>query len=530
MDITLKLYGIVALIAPHAGILAGADGKVATAPSAPYEAAAAIWAKIKPKMKGRQSIKEAISDLAEDPMDEDARAALRLQLKKLLQHDETLSGEIETLWDDACTRGLAPNMDEQAGRARWLDVLEPGNDALGRLEMVRLLRTGTPPHEIAARFKTDLKYIFRVHSAFSLNGVAGIVSGSSLRCWMDSLNAEDPILRRLDMVRLLRSGAPAETVAAEYNTTKEYIYRLSERFSKDGVPGILCDDDVNKFRRIHPKVIRICSFNLHGVHDGDPLRYKRIANELAVFDPELVAFQEVISGGGIEDTAAQIAKHLSGVTGDYYRSHFANCHLYMEKYPEGVSVCAKSHLEKPQSIDLNKGLSGGLKPLMERFASACEVSIHDKRVVFACVHLDHDQNPKVRLAQAEKLLNEIDRIYCGGVIDSSAAPGVDSSATPGVNRGATPGVNRGSGLHATILAGDFNDSEDAPVMAYLREQGFQDAYRSLHHGGGATFPTVAPHARIDYIMVRGDVRVRAAELVLRDTGFSDHIGLYAVIE
>jgi endonuclease/exonuclease/phosphatase family metal-dependent hydrolase len=520
MDITLKLYGIVALIAPHAGTLAGADGKAAAAPGASYEAAAAIWAKIKPKTKGRQNFKEALSsalsDLAEDPADEDARAALRLQIKKLLRQDEALSSEIEPLWDEACTRGLAPNMDEQAGRARWLDVLDPGSDALRRLEMLRLLRTGTPPDEIAARFHTDVKYLFRVHSAFSLSGAAGIVSGSSVRCWLDFLNAEDPILRRLDMVRLLRSGAPAETVAAQYDTTKEYVYRLSERFLRDGVPGVLSDDDVNKFRRIHPKVIRVCSFNLHGVHDGDPVRYKRIANELAVFDPELVAFQEVISGGGIQDTAGQIAKHLSGVTGDYYRSHFANCHLYMEKYPEGVSVCAKSNLEKPRSIDLNKELSGGLKPLMERFASACEVLIHDKRVVFACVHLDHDQNPNVRLAQAEKLLNEIDRIYCGG-----AAPGVS---------GENGGWASGSGLHATILAGDFNDSEDSPVMAYLRERGFIDAYGSLHHGGGATFPTSDPYARIDYIMVRGNVSVRAAELVLRDTAFSDHIGLYAVIE
>jgi endonuclease/exonuclease/phosphatase family metal-dependent hydrolase len=518
MDMKLKLYGIVALIAPHAGFLAGAEGKAEAASTAAFQAAAAIIGKIKPRVKGRQTIKEALLDLAEDPANEDARAALRLQIGKILARDEELSGEVERLWDEACARGLAANMDEQAGRAAWNDVLDPGSDVLRRLEMVRLLRSGTPPKEIAARFHTDLKYLFRLHSAFSLSGAAGVLSGSNIRCWLDCLNAEDPVLRRLDMVRLLRSGAPAETVAAEYHAAKEYVYRLAERFSKYGVTGILSDDDIKKYRAIYPKAIRICSFNLHGVHDGDPARYKRIANELAVFDPELVAFQEVVISGGAEDTATQIAKHLSGVTGDYYRAHFADCHLYMDKYPEGVSVCAKFHLENPQSIDLNKALAGGLKPLMARFASACEVEIHGRRVVFASVHLDHDQNPGVRLAQAEKLLDEIDRIYGGG------AP-IDAGGRTSTN-GHTP---TDAGGRVTILAGDFNDSEDSPVMAYLRERGFKDAYRSLHHGGGATFPVSDPHARIDYIMVRGGVGIRASELVLRDAGFSDHIGLYAVI-
>jgi endonuclease/exonuclease/phosphatase family metal-dependent hydrolase len=115
------------------------------------------------------------------------------------------------------------------------------------------------------------------------------------------------------------------------------------------------------------------------------------------------------------------------------------------------------------------------------------------------VHFDHE-NPKIRLAQAEKLLRELDSLY------------------------------KRKDYYARILAGDFNDVEDSPVMDFLRENGYKDAYRHCHPTGGNTFDAVTPYKRIDYIMVKGNVNFLSAELILKDPKLSDHIGVFAVIK
>ncbi|KJR41392.1 metallophosphoesterase [Candidatus Magnetoovum chiemensis] len=193
---------------------------------------------------------------------------------------------------------------------------------------------------------------------------------------------------------------------------------------------------------------------------------------------------------------------MTNISGFYYRTHFAYCHPYMEKYPEGVAISAKYELTNKHSIDLNKGLKNGIRPLMDRFAAIGEAQIYKKRIIFASLHLDHDENQEVRLAQAEKLLSEIERLY-----------GTDDS------------------YYCCILSGDFNDIEDSLCLNYLKEQGFKDTYRICHPTGGNTFTTANPFTRIDYIMVKGDVkRIHHAELILNNPQYSDHIGLYAVIE
>lgn len=302
------------------------------------------------------------------------------------------------------------------------------------------------------------------------------------------------------MIRLLRSGTPAEILAKKYDALADYIYMLNDRFSKDGVIGILTEEDFEKFRLVNPEVIRICTFNLHGTHNNDESRYKRIAHELSLLIPDLCAFQEVIRGDGMDDTSRRIARRLSHITGSHYRTHFAHCHLFMEKYPEGVSVSSRCQLRNKHIIDLNQGLRKGLRPVMERFAAATEVMIYGRRVVFASVHLDHTDNPEVRLAQAEKLLEELGHLFKKG------------------------------DYHCFILAGDFNDVEGSPVMSFLRRNGFKDAFLECRQNGENTYSTVNPHMRIDYILVRGDVGFLSAELILNDPDLSDHIGVYAVIK
>ncbi|MEO5359326.1 MAG: endonuclease/exonuclease/phosphatase family protein [Nitrospirota bacterium] len=505
MDIKTLLYGITSYLMPFMPYLLQSPVEKAV----PADEHAFMWAKqiakhimdkLKPNLKQRQSFKDAMQDAADNPFDDDARAAFRLQLRKIIESDDTLAKELSDMWGTMSGQGVGIDLDKELGSAKWLNILNSNDDVLKRLEMVRLLRTGMPPEKIASEFHTDVQYLYRVHSAFSHYGVYGILSGSNIKHWLDNMNMEDHVLRRLEMIRLLRAGTPTETIAKEYNCIKEYIYRLNDRFTKHATIGILTEEDIQRYRALNPKIVRITSFNLHGTHgQSDAQRFKQIATELSANDPEISVYQEVINGAGINETSAQIAALMTKTTGYYYRTHYSYCHLFMDKYPEGVAVSSRYAMKNPQTIDLNKDLIEGLHPLMERFAATAEVEIYGKRFIFASVHLDHSENPRVRYAQAEKLLKSLDLLY-------------------------------GSSAYCTIIAGDFNDVEGSDVITYLKEQGYTDAYRSCHRTGGNTFPSTAPHTRIDYIMVKGIVKIHHAELILKAPSLSDHTGVYAVIE
>ena len=57
---------------------------------AAFAKAQAVWAKLSPKVEAKEAAKEATIDVANSPEDEDSQAALRVQLKKLLEQDEEL--------------------------------------------------------------------------------------------------------------------------------------------------------------------------------------------------------------------------------------------------------------------------------------------------------------------------------------------------------------------------------------------------------------------------------------------------------
>ena len=203
-----------------------------------------------------------------------------------------------------------------------------------------------------------------------------------------------------------------------------------------------------------------------------------------------------MSGGGVEDTGVQISRWASKMTGYNYRPFFAYCHPFMEKYPEGVSVSVRCAPEATKTIDLT-GLPRGLEPSLARNALAVTTEVFGRKVVFVSVHLDHSRDPAVRLAQAEKLVAE-----------------VEADAPTGA---------------CLILAGDFNDLEDSPAIHSLLSAGYTDTYRALHGDAGNTYPAGGPQMRIDYIFVKGHAGVAASGLLPDDPDLSDHIGVYAEI-
>ena len=461
-----------------------------------WEIARASWNIIKPEIDKKPLLREACYDAAENPYNEDALAALRFQLKKLMTQERSLSDKLVSLW---VKEGII-RTDFSTGftAEKWLDVLDSNDETLRRLEMIRLLRTGVSPEKIAKQFNIDISYLYGLNASFSLTGIPGILSDAVVKNWFDSLNKDDPIIRRLEMIRLLKSGTPIQTISLQYDAHPDYILRLHERFFRYGVIGILTADDLERFRSIYPQVIRIFTYNLHGTHKNNGSRFRHIARELSNFEPDLGAFQEVISGNGMDETSAQIAKWMSRITGSYYRTQFVPCHRFMNKFPEGISSMARHPLKNIQRIDLTHGFDK-YSPSLERYAIAAEVKIYGYQILFVSVHLDHE-NQKLRLAQAEKLLKELNRLF---------------------------GKNSG---YTSIIAGDFNDVEDSPVMTFLRKNGYRDVFRSCHVSGGNTFDSSNPHARIDYILIKGNVNFISSELVLKDPELSDHIGVLATIE
>jgi len=62
-----------------------------------FDHAKALWEKLRRKVEAKPAALEAAQDAATHPDDEDALAALRLQLKKLLAEDQPLAQELARL-------------------------------------------------------------------------------------------------------------------------------------------------------------------------------------------------------------------------------------------------------------------------------------------------------------------------------------------------------------------------------------------------------------------------------------------------
>lgn len=59
-----------------------------------WEQASALWTKLRPRVEEQPAVLEAAQEVAERPEDEDAQAALRVQLRKLLSKDSALAAEL----------------------------------------------------------------------------------------------------------------------------------------------------------------------------------------------------------------------------------------------------------------------------------------------------------------------------------------------------------------------------------------------------------------------------------------------------
>src|SRR5262249_10284345 len=66
-----------------------------------WKYAKAIWARLSPSVESKEGAREAAEFVADDPDDGRARAALELQLEKLLEADPDLAAAVEERWREA---------------------------------------------------------------------------------------------------------------------------------------------------------------------------------------------------------------------------------------------------------------------------------------------------------------------------------------------------------------------------------------------------------------------------------------------
>jgi hypothetical protein len=124
MDAVIPLAGqLVQVLTPFLPYLVKAGEGLGTraaqqAQDAGWDLANKLWGRLGPKLEARPAAQEAAADLAAQPADEDAQAALRIQLRKLLAEEPDLQQELAALL-------------QEAGGAGTTTVTVSGNRAVG---------------------------------------------------------------------------------------------------------------------------------------------------------------------------------------------------------------------------------------------------------------------------------------------------------------------------------------------------------------------------------------------------------------
>ncbi|UKP00520.1 hypothetical protein [Nostoc sp. UHCC 0870] len=95
IDVNALAQAVTAILTPALPILVkvgdGALGKIGSDIS---DKVKTLWVKLHPRLQAKPSAQDAIAEVVNNPDDEDAKAYLRLQIKKLLTEDTEFAAEI----------------------------------------------------------------------------------------------------------------------------------------------------------------------------------------------------------------------------------------------------------------------------------------------------------------------------------------------------------------------------------------------------------------------------------------------------
>lgn len=102
MDPVTIAAALVTVLGPHLPTLLGLGGKVAGGAAEKVgeklvEGVGKLWERLRGRVEAQPALKSAAQDLAQAPTDKDLEAALRVQLRKLLESDPAFANEIAVL-------------------------------------------------------------------------------------------------------------------------------------------------------------------------------------------------------------------------------------------------------------------------------------------------------------------------------------------------------------------------------------------------------------------------------------------------
>ncbi len=218
----------------------------------------------------------------------------------------------------------------------------------------------------------------------------------------------------------------------------------------------------------------VVDWNLHyGVAPRTAVDLEQVARTIEAQDPDVVTLQEVARGwvlGGGTDMATWLASRLE---------------MSVEFAPAadrqfGNAILTRAPLVDPQVVELPYGAGP-----QQRSALTGRVELADGSWLrVTSVHLQHrEANTPTRLNQLATLEAEL------------------PAATP------------------ALLAGDFNAEPGSPEIDLVTDEGWVSAIDTAGDAGALTSPTVAPDARIDWVLGQG-VRFRSSTVL--DDVSSDH--------
>jgi hypothetical protein len=128
MDIITPLMPVLSAALPYLLGFAGkvGDGIAENIGGDIWEKAQAVWTKLRPKVEARAAAQEAIEDVAKNPEDADLQAALRVQLRKILDGDVELAAAIAEILKGS----TPPNNIIQIQQS----VMGEGNQTIGQMQ------------------------------------------------------------------------------------------------------------------------------------------------------------------------------------------------------------------------------------------------------------------------------------------------------------------------------------------------------------------------------------------------------------
>ena len=106
-----------------------------------WEWAKSLWTRLKPKVEAKPGALEVAQDAAQDPKDQDAQAAFRRLLKKLLTEDQSLAEEVSQWLEQGEAAGITVTAAGERSVAIGGDV--KGSTLItGDQNEVRYIKTG----------------------------------------------------------------------------------------------------------------------------------------------------------------------------------------------------------------------------------------------------------------------------------------------------------------------------------------------------------------------------------------------------